>query len=226
MKEEGLLVVFPIESEPRIKRRSLSLCQEHLRKVIEVVRKIVQLIDAFAAGDANIVTQLYNEIQKMSDEVAASKRSAAQELAEIGAILINREDFLRFIFVTSDISELCKGISFRVLAIVERGWDIPEDIRRGIAELSSTMFSAMMRLRDMTFALGYGSTQVFEKAKEVEQMEKEVDNLYRRLELTVLEQNMEIPKILLTRDIIQLLEDTTDKIEDASNNARILALTL
>ncbi|MEM1586682.1 MAG: DUF47 family protein [Candidatus Bathyarchaeia archaeon] len=219
-------MVFPIETEPRIKRRSLSLCQEHLRKVVEIARKTVQMIDAFVAGDANSIMQLYDEIQKISEEVAGSKRAVAQELTEVGAILINREDFLRFIFVTSDISEFCKGISFRVLAMVERKWDIPEDIKRGISELSSAMLNAMMRLRDMSYALNYGSPQVSEKAREVEQVEKEVDNLYRRLEITVLERNMELHKTLLTRDIIQLLEDTTDKIEDASNNARILALAL
>ncbi|MEM1515439.1 MAG: DUF47 family protein [Candidatus Bathyarchaeia archaeon] len=219
-------MVFPIETEPRVKRRALALCQEHLRKVVDVARKTAQMVDAFVAGNANSTVQLYDEIQKLSEEVASSKRMVTQELTEVGAILINREDFLRFIFVTSEVSELCKGVSFRVLAVVEHKWSIPQDIKRGLLELSSAMLNAMMKLRDMTFALNYGSPQVSEKAKEVEQVEKEVDNLYRRLEITLLEQNVNLPKILLIRDIIRFLEDITDKIEDASDNARILALSL
>ncbi|MEM2320359.1 MAG: DUF47 family protein [Candidatus Bathyarchaeia archaeon] len=219
-------MVFPIETEQRIKRRALSLCQEHLRKVIEVARKTAQMIDAFVAGDTDSIIRLYDEVQKISEEVAASKRAVAQELTEVGSILINREDFLRFTFVTSDISELCKGVSFRVLAMIEHKWDIPEDIKRGVAELSSAMLNAMMRLRDMTFALNYGSPQVSEKAREVERVEKEVDSLYRKLEIMILERNMEVPQTLLARDIIRFLEDVTDKIEDASDNARILALAL
>lgn len=219
-------MVFPIETEPRIKRRALSLCQEHLRKVIEVARKTAQMIDAFVAGDMSSATHLYEEVQRLSEEVAASKRTVAQELAEVGSILISREDFLRFIFVTSGISELCKGVSFRVMAMIEHKWDLPEDIKKGLAELSSAMLNAMMRLRDMTFALNYGSSQVSMKAREVEQVEKEVDNLYRRLEITVLERNMNMPQVLLARDIIRFLEDITDKIEEASDNARILALAL
>lgn len=219
-------MVFPIESEARIKRRALALCQEHLRKVVEVARKTVQMIDAFVSDDTNATIQLYDELQKLSEEVASSKRTVTQELTEVGAILINREDFLRFIFVTSEISELCKGVSFRVLAVVEHKWSIPRDIKSRIAELSSAMLNAMMRLRDMTFALNYGSPQVAEKAREVEQVEKEVDNLYRKLEIAILEQNMDVPRILLARDIVRFLEDITDKIEDASDNARILALAL
>lgn len=217
---------FLIEAEPRIKRRALNLCQEHLRKVVEVVRKTVQLIDAFIVNDVNSIVHLYNEVQKLGDDVTESKRIVSQEIIEAGAILLNREDYLRFTFVTSEISELCKGISFRVLAIVERKWDIPPDIKKGISELSSVMFNAMMRFRDAVFALNYGSPQLLEKAREVEMAEREADNIYRRLEVNILGYEMEISKMLILRDLIRLLEDTADKIEDASEAARILALAL
>ncbi|MEM1530096.1 MAG: DUF47 family protein [Candidatus Bathyarchaeia archaeon] len=219
-------MVFPIEAEPRAKRRALNLCQDHLRKVIEVARKTAQIIDAFLNNDASSVMHLYEEVQRLSDEVAESKRMIAQELIEIGAILLNREDFLRFTYVTSEIAELYKGVSFRILAMIERKWDIPLDIKKGIAELSSTVFNAMMRLRDVVFALNYGSPQISEKAKDVEMTEREVDNLYRRLEILLLERGIDMPRTLLARDVIQLLEDTADKIEDASDATRILALAL
>lgn len=219
-------MVFPIEDEPRIKRRALNLCQEHLRKIVEVVRKTVQMIDAFITNDINSISHLYDEVQRLSEDVANSKRIISQEIIEAGAILINREDFLRFTFITSEIPELCKGVSFRILAIVEHKWDLPQDIKRGISELSSAMFNAMMRLRDTVFALNYGSPQILERAREVEVAEKEVDNIYRRLEISLLEHEMDIPKMLIARDLIKLLEDTTDKIEDASDAARILALAL
>jgi len=219
-------LVFPIEAEPRAKRRALSLCQDHLRKVIEVVRKTTQIVDAFVANDLNAATRLYEEVQKISDEIADSKRTITHELIEIGAILINRDDFLRFTYVISEIAELCKGISFRILAIIERKWDVPPDIKEGISELSEAVFNTMMKLREAVFALNYGSPQIANRAKDVEVSEREVDNLYRKLELMILERKMDVSKMLLTRDIIQMLEDTADKIEDASDAARILVLAL
>lgn len=222
----GALLVFPIEAEPRAKRRALNLCQEHLRKVIEVARRAAQIIDAFVVNDINSITRLHDEIQRFSDEVANSKRAITQEIIEIGAILLNREDFLRFTYVTSEIAELYKGISFRIVAMIEHKWDIPLDIKKGISELSSAVFNAMMRLRDAVLALNYGSPQISEKTKDVENAEREVDNLYRRLEIMLLDRGIETSKMLLIRDVIQLLEDTADKIEDASDAARILALAL
>ena len=221
-----MLLVFPVEAEPRAKRRALNLCQDHLRRVMEVARKTTQIIDAFVTGNTDPVTELYNDVLKISDEVADSKRMVAQELIEIGAILLNREDFLRFTYLTSEIAELYKGVSFRILAMIERRWDIPADIKRGIAELSEAVFDAMIKLREVVMALNYGSPQISERAKNVEVAERAVDNLYRRLEMLILDRSMDVSRTLLSRDVIQLLEDTADKIEDASDAARILALAL
>lgn len=221
-----MLLVFPVEAEPRAKRKALNLCQDHLRRVMEIARKTTQIIDAFVTGNTDPVMELYEDVQKISDEVADSKRMVAQELIEIGAILLNREDFLRFTYLTSEIAELYKGVSFRILAMIERKWDIPTDIKRGIAELSEAVFNAMIKLREVVMALNYGSPQLSERAKNVEVAERAVDNLYRKLEILILDRNMDVSRTLLSRDVIQLLEDTADKIEDASDAARILALAL
>ncbi len=184
------------------------------------------MIDAFVANDGGSVIRLHEEIQRLSDEVMDSKRAVTQELVEIGAILFNREDFLRFTYTVSEIAELYKGVSFRVLAMVERKWELPQTIKRGIVELSEAVFNAVIKLREAMLTLSYGSPQISEKARDVEVAEKQVDNLYRSLEISLLEQNINLSIMLLARDIIQLLEDTADKIEDASDAVRILALAI
>jgi uncharacterized protein Yka (UPF0111/DUF47 family) len=65
-----------------------------------------------------------------------------------------------------------------------------------------------------------------EKAREVEIAEQAVDDLYRELEVKILNGNMEIPTLLLLRDVIALLEDAADKAEDASDAARIVAFAI
>jgi uncharacterized protein Yka (UPF0111/DUF47 family) len=65
-----------------------------------------------------------------------------------------------------------------------------------------------------------------EKAKEVEIAERIVDDLYLELELKILNSHIEVPALLLLRDVIALLEDAADKAEDASDAARILAFAM
>ncbi len=189
-------------------------------------RKTTQLMDAFMRNDRSSLNQLHREVQLLGDGVDDSKRAVAQELVEIGAILLNREDFLRFTDVTSEIADFCKGIAFRISEMMEREWHVPSDLKKGMTDLGSAVFEAASKLRDTFLMLNYGSPKVLEKARDVEVAERNVDNLYRELEVKVLNSHLEVPTLFLMRDIIQFLEDTADKIEDASDAARILAFAI
>ena len=219
-------MVFPVETEERVKRRALTICQDHLRKVLEITRKVPQLVDSFVKGDKTTVRQLHAEIRKAEEEVDIARRTVAQELAEIGAVLISREDFLRFTNLASEIADFCEGIAFRLLEIMERGWKVPPQIKKDLAKLSDAMFETVSKLRETAMTLNYGANKASEKSREVEVAERVVDDLYRDLEVKVLNSNIEIPVLLLLRDVLQLMEDAADKAEDASDAARILAFAM
>ena len=219
-------MVFPVETEERVKRRALTLCQDHLRKVLEITRKVPQLVDGFVKGDKTTVKVLHAEIREAEEEVDIARRTVAQELAEIGAILISREDFLRFTNLASEIADFCEGIAFRLLEIMDRGWKVSPQIKKDLAKLSDAMFETVSKLRETAMTLNYGANKASEKSREVEVAERVVDDLYRDLEVKVLNSNIEIPALLLLRDVLQLMEDAADKAEDASDAARILAFAM
>jgi len=219
-------MVFPVETEERVKRRALSICQDHLRKVVEITRKVPQIVDDFVKGNKASVKQLHTEIRKAEEEVDIARRGLAQELAQIGAILISREDFLRFTSLASEIADFCEGIAFRLLEIMGRGWKVPSDVKKGLAKLADAMFETVSKLRETAMTLNYGAEKTSERAREVEVAERVVDDLYRELEVKILSSQIEIPALLLLRDVLQLMEDVADKAEDASGAARILAFTI
>lgn len=219
-------MVLPAETEERVKRRALNVCQDHLRKVLDLTRKVPQMIDFFIKNDKDGATQLFNEVTGSEAEVDQARRLVSQELAEIGAILLSREDFLRFTNLTSEIADYAEGIAFRLVEIMEHHWNVPADIKKDLLKLSEAVFEAVLKLREMVMALNYGSTKVMEKAKEVEIAEHNVDDLYRALEIKILGSKVDFPALILLRDVLQLLEDSADKAEDASDAARILSFMM
>ena len=219
-------MVLPAETEERVKRRALNVCQDHLRKVLDLTRKVPQMIDYFIKNDKEKATQLFNEVTGSEAEVDQARRLVSQELAEIGAILLSREDFLRFTNLTSEIADFSEGIAFRLVEIMEHHWNVPADIKKDLLKLSEAVFETVLKLREMVMALNYGSTKVMEKAKEVEIAEHNVDDLYRALEIKILGSKVDFPALILLRDVLQLLEDSADKAEDASDAARILSFMM
>ncbi|NIR86062.1 DUF47 family protein [Candidatus Bathyarchaeota archaeon] len=219
-------MVFPMETEQRVKRRALSACQDHLRKVLEITRKVPQIMDSFVREDKKSAQHLFTEIRELRDSVDAARRNVAQELAEIGAILMSREDFLRFTNLTSEIADFCEGIAFRLLEIMERKWKVAPEVKSGLMKFSEAVFETVSKLRETAVTLNYESSKTLEKAREVEVAERIVDDLYRELQVKILNSHIEIPALLLLRDVITLLEDAADKAEDASDAARILAFAM
>ncbi len=219
-------MVLPAETEERVKRRALSICQEHLRKVLDLTRKVPQIVECFMKNDKEKAKQLFIEIRSGEDEVDKARRLVSQELAEIGAILISREDFLRFTNLTSEIADFSEGIAFRLVQIIEHNWNIPSDIKKDLLKLSEAVLDCVLKLRETAMVLSYGSTKSMEKAKEVEVAERTVDELYRELEIKLLNTKLDFPALILLRDILQLLEDSADKSEDAADAARILSFIM
>ena len=219
-------MVLPTESEERVKRRALNVCQDHLRKVLDLTRKVPQMIDYFMKNYKDRATQLFNEVTGGEAEVDKARRLVSQELAEIGAILLSREDFLRFTNLTSEIADFSEGIAFRLVEIMQHNWNVPMDIKKDLLKLSEAVFETVLKLREMAMALNYGSTKTMEKARDVEIAEQNVDALYRDLEIKLLGSKVDFPALILLRDVLQLLEDSADKAEDASDAARILSFMM
>jgi predicted phosphate transport protein (TIGR00153 family) len=219
-------VVLPAETEERVKRRALSVCQDHLRKVLDLTRKVPQLIEVFVKNDKQKARELYGEIRNGEEEVDRARRLVSQELAEIGAILLSREDFLRFTNLTSEIADFSEGIAFRLIEIANHSWNVPMDIKKDLLRLSEGVFETALKLRETVMVLNYGASKTMEKAKDVEIAERKVDVIYRELEIKLLCSKMDFPAMVLLRDVTKLLEDSADKAEDATDAARILSFMM
>ena len=218
--------MLPAETEERVKRRALSVCQDHLRKVLDLTRKVPQMMDCFLRNEKERARQLFTEIRSGEEDVDKARRLVSQELAEIGAILFSREDFLRFTNLTSEIADFSEGIAFRLVEIMEHNWNVPVDIKKDLLKLSEAVLEAVLRLRETAMVLSYGSVKAMEKAKDVEVAERAVDELYRELEIKLLNSKLDFPTLILLRDVLQLLEDSADKAEDAADAARILSFIM
>ncbi len=219
-------MVLPAETEERVKRRALNACQDNLRKVVDVSRKIPQLVEYFASGDKENARKLFSDIRTGGEEVIKARRMVSQELAEIGAILIAREDFLRFTNLSSEIADFSEGIAYYLVEIMEHNWVISPDIKKDLLKLSLAVLDSVLKLRETMMVLNYGSQKTLERAKDVEIAERMVDEQYRALTIKVLNGKLEVPVLMLLRDVLQLLENSADKAEDAADAARMLSFIM
>ncbi len=184
------------------------------------------MTEHFAQGDKNAAQQLFSEIKKGEEEVIKARQMVSKELAEIGAILISREDFLRFTNLTSEIADFSEGIAFYLVEIMEHNWNVPADVRHDLQKLADAVLETVLKLRETMMVLNYGSAKTLEKAKDVEIAERIVDDLYRALAIKILSSKLDLPAMFIMKDILQLLENSADKAEDAADAVRLLSFVM
>jgi uncharacterized protein Yka (UPF0111/DUF47 family) len=196
-----------------------------MRLVVDTVRATVNQTTAFQKGELKTAEDSYATVTELKEKAMETKRALTNELIEAGAILLSREDFLRLAAPITEMSDLAEGASFRLKELAARKIKIPKEVATDLANLGEGVLNSVLRLREIVISLSYDPSKVEELAKNVESSERIVDTLYRSTETRIIFGRIEVPALIMLRDVANLLEDIADKAEDAADSARILGLS-
>ena len=217
-------MVFPIESEDRTLRNLLMLCQDNARLVVEAYRKSLILFDYMTKGRPVGTANPLTDIQKIIDESYKVKASTVKELSEIGGILVSRDDFLRLSSSFSGQMDSIEVITMRLTEVKARDWKLSKTQAEGMGAMADLGFDALTKLRDSIMSLGFNSEKATSFAKDIDEIEKKLDLLYIKVDLDIVTGKGDLPSILIIRDVARELERLGDKVHEASDLVRILAL--
>lgn len=217
-------MVFPVESEDRTLRNLLMMCQDHARLVVEIYRKVLTMIDKLVKGESEGLESSMAEIEKIQMNSLEIKRNIMKELHESGSVLFNREDLYRLISEAGEIIDLIEAIGVRLSAIGENNWVIPSNIGVGLVNMADAAFDTLVKMRESLISLGFNSERSVQLTNEVDEGERRVDSVYRKLDLDIITSNVDLPLIFVLRDVVTRLEEMVDRTADEADLIRILAL--
>ncbi len=217
-------MVFPIESEDRTLRNLLMLCQDNARLVVEAYRKSLILFDYMTKGKPAGNSDPLADIHKILDDSYKVKASTVKELSEIGGILVSRDDFLRLSSSFSGMMDSIEVITMRLTEVKSRDWKLSKSQAEGMGAMVDLGFDALTKLRDSIMSLGFNSEKATSFAKDIDEIEKKLDLLYIKLDVDIVTGKGELASILIIRDVARELERLGDKVHEASDLVRILAL--
>jgi len=217
-------VAFPRETEEQIRRTVLEICQDQIRRVLDVVRELTNMVSDFVEKTYAEMPNHLEQIKTLKSEAAEHKRILLRELAESGMLLLNREDFLRLAVQLAEIVDFSEGAAYRLTYITERKLEVANELRKYLFNMSKNVLKTVTNLRETVLSLAYSRTRAIDMAKNVEIAEYAVDEIFREIEVLILDAGMNMRTTLILRDLAQFLEDIADKAEDAIDSTRILAL--
>jgi uncharacterized protein Yka (UPF0111/DUF47 family) len=156
---------------------------------------------------ARLVVEIYRRVLVMIDNLVKHEHGGMKErLAEVQKIRSEAIDIKRGIM---------KELRSSGTLLFNR-----EDFYRLMVKQSEVI----VKLRESLISLGFNSERSLALAGELDELERKVDVLYRRLDLSIITSKTELPLILTLRDVSMKLEEMIDAAVEEADLIRILAL--
>ncbi len=216
-------MVFPVESEDRTMRSLLMLCQDNARLIVEAFRKVLAIMDTLIKEGNNPSDVSMEQIDEIHDQASGIRTQLINELHDIGSVLVNREDFYRLISTFGELMDHIDAAAIRLIEISKREWVLPKKAAGGFAEMSDLAFDSLLKFREAMMSLGFNSEKALGFTREVDEIERKIDDLYVKVDIDIIMSGAELPLILILKDVTSLIENMVDLVRETSDLIRIIA---
>ncbi len=217
--------MFSGEAEIQARRRTLAVMQDEVRTVLDAVRDLAEAYEFFLDDDEEGLNSTIEKIRKSEDNTESLRRNLTRELGEIGTMLMNREDILRTSYAIEDIAGYISGTAWRFQYIspkVLKKAKLDKEVR----ELIDLSIESVNQLNKVVHTLSLNPLKALEMATDVQKIERTIDGKYRSLLGRVINEIDSFKDLVILKDIIEEIEDLSDKCLTASDSITIVALGL
>ena len=213
------------ELEVQAKRKALAVLHDEITHILNAARDLSSLTDSLIKGTNKENELSILRMKNAGEEVENLRRKMTREISDTGSLMVYREDVLRTAYIIDDIAGYITGIAFRLsnikITTLKKG-KFDEDI----CELINMVVEAIFKLNEMARALSINPSSTIEIAHEVQNIERKVDNSYRKVVIKALNEIPNTKDLLLVKDAVEGIEGMADKCQAASDSLTILALSM
>ncbi|MGC1928742.1 MAG: DUF47 family protein [Candidatus Nitrosopolaris sp.] len=213
------------ELEVQAKRKALAVLHDEINRILNSARELSALSTSLISGDVKDIQASLERMRTAEEEVENLRRKITREVAEIGSLMVYREDVLRAAYLMDDIAGYISGVAFRLanmkITSLKKG-KFDEDLK----QLIGMVVDAIFKLNEMSRALSINPGSTIELAQDVQKLERQVDARYRAIIIKALNEISVTKDLLLLKDAIEGIEGMADKCQETSDSLTILALSM
>ena len=213
------------ELEVQAKRKALAILQDEINRILNASRVLSTLPKMLVNKDKAGMKTAIEQISSIEEEVENLRRKITRDVADVGGLILNRENILNTAYTMDEISGYITGISFKLSNFKVSTIKVAH-LDKDLTELIELVVDEIYKLNEIIRSLNVDSSKSIELAQETQKIEREIDTKYRVMEITALNQITDMKELLLMKDIIEGIEEMADKCQEVSDSFILLALSL
>ena len=213
------------ELEVQAKRKALAVLQDEINRILNAGRVLSTLPKMLVIKDKAGIKTTLEQISSIEDEVENLRRKITRDVADVGGLILNRDNILNTAYTMDEISGYITGISFK-LSNIKISTMKTSNLDNDLTELIELVVDEIYKLNEIIRSLNVDSAKSIELAQETQKIERDIDTKYRIMSITALNEIADTKELLLMKDVIEAIEEMADKCQEVSDSFILLALSL
>ena len=213
------------ELEVQAKRKAIAVLQDEINRILNASRELSSLPELLVKKNKTDVKAKLEQISSLEDEVENLRRKITRDVADVGGLIMNRENILNTAYTMDEIAGYITGIAFKLSNIKVKTLTT-ENFDKELTELIELVVDQVYKLNEIIRSLNTDSGKSVEFAQETQKIEREIDIKYRNMSIKALDTISNTKELLLMKDIIEGIEEMADKCQEVSDSFILLALSI
>ena len=212
------------ELEVQAKRKAIAVLQDEINRILNAGRSLSALPELIVKRDKNAINETLEQISSLEEEVETLRRKITRDVADVGGLILNRENLLNTSYTMDEIAGYITGVAFKLSNIKPLTLKNSK-LEKDLTELIELVVDEIYKLNEIIRSLNTDSAKSIELAQDTQKIEREIDIKYRKMVL----KSLDIPttkEMLLMKDTIEGIEEMADKCQEVSDSFILLALSL
>ncbi|MFH0838655.1 MAG: DUF47 family protein [Candidatus Omnitrophota bacterium] len=196
--------------------------QKHVEETYNTITCFSDAVKAFIAGDLNGKTAAIAKVRESEHQADILRAKMVSELSEGLLLPPDREDLMHFVNTVDKIADWTNGAA-RLLGFIEQ--KLPDNILKNISLATELIFTSVSNLKEAVQSLTKNDLKkAIQDCETVDRIEHDADDQKKLLLETILHAKLEPTSLLLCYQLAEYMEGVTDKIEDAADFIKVVAI--
>ena len=213
------------ELEVQAKRKAIAVLQDEINRILNAGRALSTLPGMIVKKDKTGIKDTLEQISTIEEEVENLRRKITRDVADVGGLIMNRENLLNTAYTMDEIAGYITGIYFK-LSNVKVSTLKNDKLEHELTELIELVVDEIYKLNQIIRTLSTDTAKSIQLAQETQKIEREIDIKYRILSIKAMNKIDDTKELLLVKDIIEGIEEMADKCQEVSDSFILLALSL
>jgi predicted phosphate transport protein (TIGR00153 family) len=196
--------------------------QKHVEETCKTVAYFSDAIKAFIQGDLSAKIASIESVRESEHKADVLRSKMVDELSESLLLPPDREDLMHFVKTLDKIADWTNGAA-RILGFIEQ--KLPENVLANISGGTELIVTSVSKLREGIQAITKNDLKkALSDCADVDRIEHDADDQKKLLIESLIHAKLEPVTFFLCYQLAEYLEGVTDKIEDAADLVKVVAI--